>query len=63
LSASFSGTARERGFAVIPIRVNHAKPTTNIFWRTIMDLVSIIAVGFGIAYIALVIHTIVSTKE
>jgi hypothetical protein len=34
-----------------------------LFWRTNMDLVSIIAVSFGIAFIALVIHTIITTKE
>jgi len=28
-----------------------------------MDLVSIIAVGFGVAYVALVIHTIITTRS
>jgi hypothetical protein len=28
-----------------------------------MDIVSIIAVGFGVAYVALVIHTIITTRS
>jgi hypothetical protein len=28
-----------------------------------MDLVSIISIGFGVAYVALVIHTIITTRS
>ena len=51
---SFFGTAGERASAVVPFRVNQ---------EFNMDLVSIIAVSFGVAYIALVIHTIITSRS
>lgn len=57
----FSGGVTERSRRC-SISCQTAHLVQTYFGESIMDLVSIIAVGFGIAYVLIVIHTIITTR-